>query len=126
TELLNDALLHYMRDPGWFEVTLSETRFYVCQLVTIPLLAFIKNRVFVRQLRAAAERSLAQIRDYSDVPDPAAWIMINAGFLSPLPCPGVNLWQARKLKNSLDKAIFIEPGQTIEAEIKPALPGAKT
>ncbi|MBM0748639.1 AraC family transcriptional regulator, partial [Pantoea eucrina] len=126
TELLNDALLHYMRDPGWFEVTLSETRFYVCQLVTIPLLAFIKNRVSVRQLRAAAERSLAQIRDYSDVPDPAAWIMINAGFLSPLPCPGVNLWQARKLKNSLDKAIFIEPGQTIEAEIKPALPGAKT
>jgi len=126
TELLNDALLHYMRDPGWFEVILSETRFYACQLVTIPLLAFIKNRVSVRQLRAAAERSLAQIRDYSDVPDPAAWIMINAAFLSPLPCPGVNLWQARKLKNSLDKAIFIEPGQTIEAEIKPALPGAKT
>jgi len=126
TELLNDALLHYMRDPGWFEVTLSETRFYACPLVTIPLLVFIKNRVPARQLRAAAERSLAQIRDYSDVADPAAWIMINAEFLSPLPCPGINLWQARKLKNSLDKAIIIDPGLIIDSENKPASPGVKT
>ena len=125
TELLHDALLHYMRDPGWFEVTLRENRFYACQLITIPLLALIKNRIPARQLRAAAERSLVQIRDYSDTADPAAWIMINADFLSPLPRPGVNLWQARKLKNSLDKAIFTDAGQIIESENKPALPGVK-
>ncbi|ORM99032.1 hypothetical protein [Pantoea septica] len=125
TELLNNALLHYMRDPGWFEIILRETRFYACQLVTIPLLAFIKNRVPARQLRAAAERSLAQIRNYSDVPDPAAWIMINADFLSPLPRPCVNLWQARKLKNRLDKAIFTDPGHLIDSENKPASPGLK-
>ena len=125
TELLNDALLHYMRDPGWFEVTLGETRFYACQLVTIPLLAFIKNRVPARQLRATAERSLTQIKDYSDAADPAAWIMVNSDFLSPLPCPGVNLWQARKLKNCLNKAVFVDPGETIASENKPAPPGVK-
>ena len=61
SELLNDALFHYMRDPGWFEVSFRETRFYACQLVTIPLLAFIKNRVPARQLQAAAERSLTPV-----------------------------------------------------------------
>lgn len=125
TELLNDALLHYMRDPGWFEVTFRETRFYACQLVTIPLLAFIKNRVPARQLRAGAERALAQIRDYSDAADPAAWIMINAGFLSPLPRPGVNLWQARKLKNCLDKAVFTDPGEITDQVKKPVPPAVK-
>lgn len=125
TELLNDALLHYMRDPGWFEVSLRETRFYACQLVTIPLLAFIKNRVPARRLRAAAERALAQIRDYSGAADPAAWIMINTGFLSPLPRPGVNLWQARKLKNSLDKAVFTDPGEITDQIKQPAPPAVK-
>lgn len=126
TELLKEALLHYMRDPGWFEVTLREKRFYACQLVTIPLLAFIKNRVPARQLRATAERSLTQIRDYSDAADPAAWIMINADFLSPFPRPGVNLWQARKLKNHLDKIVFIDPGEAIASENKPAPSGVKS
>lgn len=126
SELLNDALLHYMRDPGWYEVTFRENRFYACQLVTIPLLAFIKNRVPARLLQATAERSLAQIKDYSDVADPAAWIMINADFFSPLPRPGVNLWQARKLKNSLNKAVFTDPGDITEPQKKPALPGVKS
>ncbi|MBZ6396863.1 MULTISPECIES: helix-turn-helix domain-containing protein [Pantoea] len=126
SELLNDALLHYMRDPGWYEVTFRENRYYACQLVTIPLLAFIKNRVPARLLQATAERSLAQITDYSDVADPAAWIMINADFFSPLPRPGVNLWQARKLKNSLNKAVFTDPGDITEPQKKPALPGVKS
>lgn len=125
TELLNDVLLHYMRDPGWYEVTFGENRFYACQLVTIPLLAFIKNRVPARQLQAAAERSLLQLRQYSDAADPAAWIMVNADLVAPLPRPGVNLWQARKLKNCLDKAVFIDPGETITPEYKPAPPGVK-
>jgi transposase-like protein len=126
SELLNDALLHYMRDPGWYEVTFRENRYYACQLVTIPLLAFIKNRVPARLLQATAERSLAQITDYSDVADPAAWIMINADFFSPLPRPGVNLWQTRKLKNSLNKAVFTDPGDITEPQKKPALPGVKS
>lgn len=118
TELLNDALLHYMRDPGWYEVTFRENRFYACQLVTIPLLAFIKNRVQARQLQAAAERSLLQLNQYSDAADPAAWIMVNADFISPLTRPGVNLWHARKIKNSLAKVIFTELGQITEPQIK--------
>ena len=126
SELLNESLLHYMRNQGWFEVSFRETRFYACQLVTIPLLAFIKNRVPARQLQAAAERSLTQLRHYSDVADPAAWIMVNADFLVPLPRPGVNLWHARKIKNSLEKAIFTEPGEITHSKIKTAPVGTKS
>ena len=118
TELMKEALLHYMRDPGWFEVSFRGIRFYACQLVTIPLLAFIKNRVPARQLQAAAERSLLQLKQYSDAADPAAWIMVNADFVAPLPRPGVNLWHARKIKNSLEKVIFTEPGEMTEPQIK--------
>lgn len=127
SELLKDALLHYRRDPGWFEVTFRGNRFYTCQLVTIPLLAFIKKRVPARQLQEAAERTLTHIRQYSDVTDPPAWIMINADYLAPLPRPGVNLWHARKVKNSLEKAIFTDPGEisgteekVSSADLKPA------
>jgi transposase-like protein/AraC-like DNA-binding protein len=88
--------------------------------VTIPLLAFISKRVPGSQLQAAAEKTLAYIREHYEVCDPDTWIMINADFLTPLPRPGVNLWQARKLKNSLDKAIFIESGTDIKAENKSA------
>jgi len=49
-----------MRDQGRFEIILSETRFYACQVGTIPLLAFIKNRVpygsCVRPLNARLHR----------------------------------------------------------------------
>lgn len=119
-KLLEEAIFRYKRDPGWFEVTTAEGRFYACQLVTIPLLAFISKRVPGSQLRAAAEKTLAYIREHYDVCDPDTWIMINADFLTPLPRPGVNLWQARKLKNSLDKAIFIESGTDINTENKSA------
>ena len=123
SELLKDALLHYRRDPGWFEVTFRGNRFYTCQLVTIPLLAFIKKRVPARQLQAAAEKSLAQIRQYSDMDDPAAWIMVSADYVTPLPRPGVNLWHARKVKNALEKAIFTETGEITEQVIKAAPAG---
>ena len=123
SELLKDALLHYRRDPGWFEVTFRGNRFYTCQLVTIPLLAFIKKRVPARQLQAAAEKSLAQIRQYSDMDDPAAWIMVSADYVTPLPRPGVNLWHARKVKNALEKAIFTETGEITELVTKAAPEG---
>lgn len=125
TVLLNDALLHYMRDPGWFEVTLKGNRFYACQLVTIPLLALIKKRVPVRPLQAAAERALAQLSVYSDTADPCAWVMVNADFFSPIPRPCVNLWQARKLKNNLEQAKFIKPGEYSGPEKITAPPGLK-
>ncbi|WP_275556746.1 hypothetical protein [Mixta sp. Marseille-Q2659] len=125
SKLLKEALFHYKRDPGWFEVTVRGNRFYACQLVTIPLLVFIKKRVPARQLQAAAERTLAQMSVYSDSADPDAWIMINANFLSPLPRPCVNLWQARKLKNWLEKAIFTEPGEYEIPEKKTAPVGVK-
>lgn len=125
TVLLNEALFHYRRDPGWFEVIVRDNRYYACQLVTIPLLVFIKKRVPARQLQAAAERTLAQLSMYSDTADPDAWIMINANFFSPLPRPCVNLWQARKLKNSLEKAIFTDAGEYAGPEKKPALPAVK-
>lgn len=125
TVLLKEALFHYRRDPGWFEVTVRGNRYYACQLVTIPLLVFIKKRVPARQLQAAAERTLAQLSMYSDTADPDAWIMINANFFSPLPRPCVNLWQARKLKNSLEKAIFTDPGEYAGPEKNPALPAVK-
>lgn len=120
TVLLREALYHYMRDPGWFEVSVKGHRYCACQLVTIPLLAFIKKRVPARQLQAAAERTLVQLSAYSDTADPDAWIMINADYFSPLPRPCVNLWQARKLKNWLEKAIFTEPGEYAGQEKKPA------
>jgi len=123
SELLKDALLHYRRDPGWFEVTFRGSRFYTCQLVTIPLLAFIKKRVPARQLQAAAEKSLAQISQYSDMDDPAAWIMVNADYVTPLPRPGVNLWHARRVKNALEKTIFTETGEITEQVTKAAPPG---
>ncbi|WP_350262695.1 hypothetical protein AAF463_23720 (plasmid) [Pantoea sp. BJ2] len=123
SELLKDALLHYRRDPGWFEVTFRGNRFFTCQLVTIPLLAFIKKRVPARQLQAAAEKTLAQIRQYSDMNDPAAWIMVNADYFTPLPRPGVNLWHARKVKNALEKAIFTETGEITEQVTKSAPAG---
>lgn len=106
--LIRCALFHYKRDPGWFEVTVEGTRFYACQLIPIPLLVFIQKRVPARQLKAAAERTLVQIEHFSEATDPNAWIMINADLLAPIPRPGVNLWQARKLKDSLERAIFIE------------------
>lgn len=110
SNLLEEALFRYRRDPGWFEVTTPEGRFYACQLVTIPLLIFIKKRVPGRTLQSAAERALSQISPYSDTVVPDAWIMINADLLTPLRRPGVNLWHARKLTNSLNKAVFTEPG----------------
>ena len=125
TILLREALYHYRRDPGWFEVSVKGNRYSACQLVTIPLLAFIKKRVPARQLQAAAERTLAQLSAYSDTADPDAWIMINAEYFSPLPRPCVNLWQARKLKNGLEKAIFTEPGECAGQEKKPAPAGVK-
>lgn len=106
--LIRCALFHYKRDPGWFEVTVEGTRFYACQLIPIPLLVFIQKRVPARQLKAAAERTLVQIEHFSEATDPNAWIMINADLLAPTPRPGVNLWLARKLKDSLARAIFIE------------------
>ncbi|MCX3307498.1 hypothetical protein ORN12_18925 [Pantoea vagans] len=117
-KLLEEAVFRYKRDPGWFEVMTAEGRFYACQLVTIPLLAFISKRVPGSQLRTAAKKALAYIREHYDVCDPDTWIMINADFFTPLPRPGVNLWQARKLKNSLDKTIFIEPETGISPEKK--------
>ncbi|MGD8165336.1 hypothetical protein ACQE3Z_19100 [Pantoea sp. FN0307] len=94
-------------------------------LLNTLLLVFIKKRVPARQLQAAAERTLAQMSVYSDSADPDAWIMINANFLSPLPRSCVNLWQARKLKNWLEKAIFTEPGEYERPEKKPAPVGVK-
>ncbi|RPD91736.1 hypothetical protein BBB56_23160 [Candidatus Pantoea deserta] len=117
SELLRNALIHYMRDPGWFAITFKENRFYACQLVTIPLLAYIKHRVPARQLKEAAERLLTQTGHFSD---PAAWIMVSADFLTPLPHPEVNVWHAQKLKNSLEKAVFIDPLEITEPEIKAA------
>lgn len=130
TKLCEDALYHYMRDPGWFEVTAGGNRFYACQLVTLPLLVFIKKRIPGRQLQAAAERALAQLKLNADVSDPCAWIMINADFLAPLPRPGVNLWQERKLKTSFNRAIFTDPDDVTEPENinarKPENPAAES
>lgn len=121
SELLNEALFHYKRDPGWFEVTVNESRFYACQLVTIPLLAFVKKRVPAIELQAAATRMLGQLSSSSNGTDPDAWILINADFLSPLTRPGVNLWHSRKVKNCLEKAIFTEPGKVYAPENKTSL-----
>lgn len=125
TELLSDVLLHYMRDPGWYEVTMGENCIYACQLLTILLLAFIKKRVPARQLQVAAEHSFEQINQYSEAADPADWVIVNADFLSLFLLPDINLWQAVKLKNSLDKAIFTDPGQIINSENKPVSPDVK-
>jgi len=126
SELLNEALFHYKRDPGWFEVTTGETRFYACQLVTIPLLAFIKKRVPATELQVAATRILGQLSPYSKGTDPDAWILINADFLSPLTRPGVNLWHSRKVKDFMEKAVFTGPGEIFAPENKTALLTAKT
>lgn len=108
SELLHEAFYHYSRDPGWFEVTLPEGRFYACELVTLPFLHFLHRRVSCAQTKALSERALKHISPYSGATDPAAWIMINASLVTPLTRPGVNLWHARKLTGSLKKTLFVE------------------
>lgn len=37
-KLTQEALFHYVRDPGWFEVEVEGHRWYACRVVTIPFL----------------------------------------------------------------------------------------
>ncbi|WP_312839521.1 hypothetical protein [Pantoea piersonii] len=104
---------------------MGENCIYACQLLTILLLAFIKKRVPERQLQVAAKRSFAQINQYSEAADPADWVIDNADFLSLFLLPDINLWQAVKLKDSLDKAIFTDPSQIINSENKRVSPDVK-
>jgi transposase-like protein len=115
SNLLNEALLHFMRDPGWFEVNTPEGRYYACQLVTYPFLSVLSKYAYSSQVRILAERVRKIIYPYySDTVVPDAWILVNRDLVTPLRRPTVNLWLARKLTNSLKKSVFIEPDAEAE------------
>lgn len=121
SNLLNEALLHYIRDPGWFEVNTPKGHFYACQLVTYPFLSVLSKYAYSSQVKILAERVRKIIYPYnSDTVVPDAWILINRDLVTPLRRPTVNLWLARKLTNSLNKSVFIEPDA--EAENKQDAP----
>ncbi|QHM74033.1 helix-turn-helix domain-containing protein [Mixta intestinalis] len=115
TKLLNEALFHYMRNPGWIKVIVKKHRYYACQLVTIPLLAYIKKRVPDKRLQVEAERVMANIAVNYEEKVPETWIMVNENFFTPIPSPEENKFLSQKLNNSLSKMDFIEPEQEKEA-----------
>ena len=111
SNLLDEALLRFMRDPGWFEVNTPDGHFYACQLVTHPFMAVLSKHARSSHLKQLAERVGKTIYPYySDVAVPDAWIMVNRDLVTPLRRPTVNLWLARRLNNSLKKSVIIEPG----------------
>ncbi|WP_182058952.1 hypothetical protein [Pantoea sp. ME81] len=121
SNLLNEALQRYMRDPGWIEVNTPEGRYYACQVVTYPFISVMSKYVHSSQVQTLAERVGKIIYPYySDSVVPDAWIMVNRDLVTPLSRPAVNLWLARKLNNSLKKSVFIEP--VAEPEIKQDAP----
>lgn len=110
SNLLDEALLRYMRDPGWFEVNTPKGHFYACHLVTYPFLSVLSKYAYSSQVKILAERVSKIIYPYySDTVVPDAWIMVNRDLVTPLRRPTVNLWLARKLNNSLNRSVFIEP-----------------
>lgn len=117
SNLLDEALLRYMRDPGWFEVNTPKGDFYACQIVTYPFLSVLSKYAYSSQVKVLAERVGKIIYPYySDAVVPDAWILVNRDLVTPLRRPTVNLWLARKLNNSLNKSVFIE--QDAESENK--------
>lgn len=115
SNLLDEALLRYMRDPGWFEVNTPKGHFYACQLVTYPFLSVLSKYAYSSQVKILAERvSKIIYPHYSDRVVPDAWIMVNRDLVTPLRRPTVNLWLARKLNNSLNRSVFIEPDAEAE------------
>ncbi|MEA5105686.1 hypothetical protein [Pantoea sp. S18] len=111
SNLLDEALLRFMRDPGWIEVNTAEGGYYACQLVTYPFISVMSKHVHSSQVQTLAERVGKIIYPYySDAVVPDSWILVNRNLVTPLRRPKVNLWLARKLNNSLNKSVFIEPG----------------
>lgn len=111
SNLLDEALLRFMRDTGWIEVNTPESRYYACQLITYPFISVLGKYAHSSQVKILAERVGKIIYPYySDAVVPDAWILVNRDLVTPLRRPTVNLWLARKLTNSLNKSVIIEPG----------------
>lgn len=120
-KLTQEALFHYARDPGWFEVEAMGRRWYACRVVTIPFLIYMSRRIPGRLARAFSERARAHIRSDDDRADPEIWILLSQEFLAPLPRPGVNLWQAGRVKAGIEKSAVLTaqdaPEEAVENNI---------
>lgn len=106
-KLTQEALFHYARDPGWLEVEAMGSRWYACRVVTFPFLIYLSRRIPGRLAAAFSERARTFIHSDTGRADPEIWILLSQKFLGPLPRPGVNLWQAGRLKAGLEKSVMV-------------------
>lgn len=116
--VLTYAVYYFNRDPGWFEVELNGVRYFACKTRTLPFLYTLNNRNSTLLTKAFFERSMKHINLASGSKDPDIWIAFSANYFCPLPCPGVNLWHARKMLESYDRSFEIQAEHDGEQELE--------
>lgn len=107
--ILINALYHYKRRPGWFSATAEGRTWYVCKVVTLPFLYFIKGRAGGRMAEEYFHRSMKHIDLSSGAIDPDVYIGVRKDFFSPLMPIANDESESVRLAFSLNNGEVIPP-----------------
>lgn len=107
--ILINALYHYKRSPGWFSAAADGRTWYVCKVVTLPFLYFIKGRAGSRMEDEYFQRSMKHIDLSSGATDPDVYIGVREDFFSPLMAIGNDKSESARLAFSMNNGDVIPP-----------------